>query len=152
VQLVSGVDDQMWPASDLADIALRRLEAHRHPFPFRHLKYPEAGHTILVPYWPLSELRVVTLARVEGLQTLRRLPRGFLLLWHQNRRSTHLLTHAGDDHRRRHGVAACHVNLESTTEVAVAHIGPQRPVQRTTLFSVEYARIFEPNLRHSLDI
>ena len=39
-----------------------------HPFPFRHLKYPEAGHTILVPYWPLPELRVLTLARVEGEQ------------------------------------------------------------------------------------
>jgi dienelactone hydrolase len=68
VQLVSGVDDQMWPSSDLADIALRRLETHRHLFPFRHLKYPEAGHTILVPYWPLPELRVLTLARVEGAQ------------------------------------------------------------------------------------
>jgi dienelactone hydrolase len=68
VQLVSGVDDQMWPSSDLADIALRRLETHRHPFPFRHIKYREAGHTILVPYWPLSELRVLTLARVEGVQ------------------------------------------------------------------------------------
>ena len=60
VQMVSGVDDQMWPSSDLADIALRRLERHRHPFPFRHLKYPEAGHAILPPYWPLPELRVVT--------------------------------------------------------------------------------------------
>jgi dienelactone hydrolase len=68
VQLVSGVDDQMWPSSDLADIALHRLEAHRHPFPFRHLKYPKAGHTILVPYWPLPELRVITLGRVEGEQ------------------------------------------------------------------------------------
>jgi dienelactone hydrolase len=68
VQLVSGVDDQMWPSSDLADIALRRLETHRHPFPFRHLKYPEAGHTILVPYWPLAELRVLRLARVVGAQ------------------------------------------------------------------------------------
>jgi dienelactone hydrolase len=68
VQLVSGLDDQMWPSSDLADIALRRLEAHRHPFPFCHLKYPEAGHTILVPYWPLSGLRVLALARVEGMQ------------------------------------------------------------------------------------
>ena len=65
VQLVSGVDDQMLPSSDMA---LRRLETHRHPFPFRHLKYPEAGHTILVPYWPLRELRVLTLARVEGAQ------------------------------------------------------------------------------------
>ena len=51
-----------------ADIALRRLEAHRHPFPFRHLKYPEAGHTIVVPYWPLPNWRVITLPRVEGLQ------------------------------------------------------------------------------------
>jgi len=66
VQLVSGCDDQMWPSPDLADIALRRLEAHRHPFPFRHLSYPEAGHMILVPYWPLPELRVLTLG-VEGL-------------------------------------------------------------------------------------
>jgi len=68
VQLVSGVDDQMWPSSDLADIALRRLEAYRHPFPFRHLKYPDAGHTIIVPYWPLPDLRVHKLTRVEGMQ------------------------------------------------------------------------------------
>ena len=68
VQLVSGGDDQMWPSSDLAEIALRRLETHRHPFPFRHLKYPEAGHMILVPYWPLPELRLITLPRVEGAQ------------------------------------------------------------------------------------
>jgi len=70
VQLVSGLDDQMWPSSDLADIALRRLEAHRHPFPFRHLKYPEAGHSILIPYWPLADLRVQTLPRVEGSQDI----------------------------------------------------------------------------------
>ena len=56
VQLVSGLDDQMWPSSDLADIAFRRLEAHHHPFPFRHLKYPGAGHMILVPYWPLTHV------------------------------------------------------------------------------------------------
>jgi hypothetical protein len=70
VQLVSGVDDQMWPSSDLADIALRRLKAHRHPFPFRHLKYPEAGHTILVPYWPLADLRVLTLAASKAYRRL----------------------------------------------------------------------------------
>ena len=68
VQLVSGGDDQMWPSSDLAEIALRRLEAHKHPFRFRHLKYPKAGHSILVPYWPLAELRVHKLVRVEDLQ------------------------------------------------------------------------------------
>jgi hypothetical protein len=67
VQLISGIDDQMWPSSDLADIAFRRLEAHRHPFAFRHLKYPGAGHMILVPYWPHTGVRVYTM-QVEGLR------------------------------------------------------------------------------------
>ncbi len=64
ILLVSGTDDQMWPSSELADIAFRRLEAHRHPFPFRHMKYPGAGHLILVPYWPTTT-RAIGL-RVEG--------------------------------------------------------------------------------------
>jgi hypothetical protein len=42
----------MWPSSALADIAMRRLETHRHPYPFRHLKYEGAGHLILVPGGP----------------------------------------------------------------------------------------------------
>jgi dienelactone hydrolase len=65
ILLVSGGDDQMWPSSELADIALRRLEAHRHPYSFQHLKYAAAGHTILIPYWPLT-VRVLDLP-VEGL-------------------------------------------------------------------------------------
>ncbi len=64
VLLVSGSDDRMWPSSALADIALRRLESHRHPFPFRHLRYEGAGHTILVPYGPTTQ-RVVELP-VQG--------------------------------------------------------------------------------------
>jgi dienelactone hydrolase len=52
ILLVSGTDDQMWPSSALADIAMRRLETHRHPYPFRHLKYEGAGHLILVPGGP----------------------------------------------------------------------------------------------------
>jgi hypothetical protein len=54
ILLVSGTDDQMWPSLALADIAIRRLETHRHAFPFRHLRYEGAGHTILVPYGPLT--------------------------------------------------------------------------------------------------
>jgi dienelactone hydrolase len=65
VLLASGTDDQMWPSSALADIAIRRLEAHHHPFPFRHLKYEGAGHTILVPYTPLT-VRAVSIP-VQGL-------------------------------------------------------------------------------------
>ncbi len=60
VLLVSGTDDQMWPSSALADIAVRRLEAHDFAFPFQHLRYEGAGHTIKVPYGPLT-------VRVSGL-------------------------------------------------------------------------------------
>ena len=67
VLLVSGSDDQMWPSSDLADIALRRLEAHRHPFAFQHLKYEGAGHQILVPYWPTTNRAVaLSVERFRG--------------------------------------------------------------------------------------
>jgi dienelactone hydrolase len=65
ILLVSATDDQMWPSSELADIAMRRLEAHRHPYPFRHLKYEGAGHQIYVPGGPrtVQTLRL----RVEGV-------------------------------------------------------------------------------------
>lgn len=54
ILLVSATDDQAWPSSEMADIAMRRLEAHRHPHPFRHLKYEGAGHLIPVPYYPTT--------------------------------------------------------------------------------------------------
>ena len=59
-------------------------------------------------------------------------------LRHQNRRRAHVVTRTSDDHGRYHHLVACQISQESTTEVAVAHIGPQRPVQRTALFSVKY--------------
>jgi dienelactone hydrolase len=65
ILLVSGTDDQMWPSSALADIAIRRLEAHRHPYPFRHLKCERAGHLILVPGGPRTT-RTLRL-QVEGM-------------------------------------------------------------------------------------
>jgi dienelactone hydrolase len=65
ILLVSGADDQMWPSSALADIAMRRLETHRHPYPFRHLKYEGAGHLILVPGGPRTT-RTLRL-QVEGM-------------------------------------------------------------------------------------
>jgi dienelactone hydrolase len=65
ILLVSGGDDQMWPSSALADIAMRRLEAHQHPYPFRHLKYDGAGHLILVPGGPRTT-RTLRL-QVEGM-------------------------------------------------------------------------------------
>lgn len=68
ILLVSGSDDQMWPSARLADIAIRRLKKHRHRFRFEHFEYEGAGHTILVPYCPLT-VRSVGLA-VKGLDGL----------------------------------------------------------------------------------
>jgi len=65
ILLVSGTDDQMWPSSALADIAMRRLETHHHAYPFRHLKYEGAGHLILVPGGPRT-VRAIGL-RVRGV-------------------------------------------------------------------------------------
>ena len=65
ILLVSGTDDQMWPSSALADIAMRRLETHRHAYPFRHLKYEGAGHLILVPGGPRT-VRAIGL-QVQGM-------------------------------------------------------------------------------------
>lgn len=47
--LISGQDDQTWPSTMLSDWVVERLERHRHPYPYRHLAYPGAGHSI----WPL---------------------------------------------------------------------------------------------------
>jgi dienelactone hydrolase len=64
ILLVSGTDDQMWPSSALADVAIHRLEKYRHPYPFRHLKYEGAGHQIRVPGGPQT-VRTLRL-RAEG--------------------------------------------------------------------------------------
>jgi dienelactone hydrolase len=66
VLLVSGTDDQMWPSSDLADIALQRLQARGHRHRFEHVRYEGAGHTILVPYGPRTSL--VSSFSVPGLE------------------------------------------------------------------------------------
>ena len=62
--LLVSTDDHMWPSTALADIAMRRLETHRHSYPFRHLKYEGAGHQIRVPGGPQT-VRTLRL-RVEG--------------------------------------------------------------------------------------
>lgn len=49
VLLISGGVDTVWPSAELAARAEDRLAAHDHP-QFSHLSFPEAGHTIRVPY------------------------------------------------------------------------------------------------------
>jgi uncharacterized protein len=47
--LISGTDDQMWPSTRLSEMAIERLKAHDHPFPYEHLRYKGAGHMITLP-------------------------------------------------------------------------------------------------------
>ena len=49
VLLISGTDDQMWPSTRLSEMAIQRLMAHDHPFPYEHLRYEGAGHMITLP-------------------------------------------------------------------------------------------------------
>jgi dienelactone hydrolase len=49
VLLISGTDDQMWPSTHLSEMAIERLKAHEHPFPYEHLRYGGAGHMITLP-------------------------------------------------------------------------------------------------------
>lgn len=52
VVLISGRDDAMWPATDLADIAHRRRQ--RAGRPCEHLRYDGAGHLVSYPYVPTT--------------------------------------------------------------------------------------------------
>jgi pimeloyl-ACP methyl ester carboxylesterase len=59
VLLVTGKDDRLAPRFELAEIARRRLEQHRHPWPCEHLSYENCGHTIAAPYGPTTADRFV---------------------------------------------------------------------------------------------
>ncbi len=50
ILLVSGEDDQMWPCSMFSDLVMERLKRHGFRHPYRHLRYPGAGHAIVAPY------------------------------------------------------------------------------------------------------
>lgn len=52
VLLISGGDDQMWPSAAFAEMVMRRLKEHGHPYPVRHLSYEGAGHSYSYPYFP----------------------------------------------------------------------------------------------------
>jgi dienelactone hydrolase len=52
ILLVSGKDDRIWPAADMAEMVVNRLEDRQRPFPFRHLSYEAAGHSFGLPNLP----------------------------------------------------------------------------------------------------
>jgi dienelactone hydrolase len=56
VLLISGDDDALWPSTPFSELAVERLQKARHPYPVRHLGYPDAGHSIQLPYVPTTVL------------------------------------------------------------------------------------------------
>lgn len=47
VLLLSGEDDQVWPSTLMARLAIKRLTQAKHPYRFEHVSYPGAGHLIV---------------------------------------------------------------------------------------------------------
>ena len=54
VLIVSGIDDQMGPVDIAGDMLIERLARAGHPGRRVHLKYPEAGHLIDIPFTPTA--------------------------------------------------------------------------------------------------
>ena len=46
ILLLSGVDDEVWPATIMSDMIVRRLKNNAFKFEFEHIKYENAGHLI----------------------------------------------------------------------------------------------------------
>ncbi len=57
VIFISGSDDQLWPSELFSDMAEKELAASQFRHPVRHIRNPDAGHTIGFPYVPTTTLR-----------------------------------------------------------------------------------------------
>lgn len=56
VLLLSATDDGSWPSSDYSRMVTAKLAEVRHPYPVEHLDYEGAGHAIVFPYVPTTQL------------------------------------------------------------------------------------------------
>lgn len=56
VLLLSATDDGSWPSSDYARMVTAKLAEVRHPYPVQHFDYEGAGHAIVFPYVPTTQL------------------------------------------------------------------------------------------------
>lgn len=54
VLLISGGDDRLWPAGEMAEAVRLRLAAADFRFPVRHVHYSDAGHIVCSP-WPVPD-------------------------------------------------------------------------------------------------
>jgi dienelactone hydrolase len=58
ILMISGDDDQMWPSTPLAEIAMRRLQEKGFSYPYEHISYAGAGHFIAPPYAPTTTIAI----------------------------------------------------------------------------------------------
>jgi dienelactone hydrolase len=56
VMLLSATDDGSWPSSLYGRMVHERLNHARHPHAVQHLEFAEAGHSIVFPYVPTTQL------------------------------------------------------------------------------------------------
>jgi len=56
VLLLSGSDDGSWPSSLYGRMVADKLAAVGHPYPVEHLDFAGAGHSIVFPYVPTTQL------------------------------------------------------------------------------------------------
>lgn len=56
VMLLSATDDGSWPSSLYGRMVAGRLAAHGHRWPVEHLDYEGAGHSIVFPFVPTTQL------------------------------------------------------------------------------------------------
>ncbi|WP_295479079.1 acyl-CoA thioesterase/bile acid-CoA:amino acid N-acyltransferase family protein [uncultured Pseudomonas sp.] len=52
VLLLSAGDDAAWPSDLFSRMVSERLAQFEHPWPVQHLDFPQAGHSILLPFIP----------------------------------------------------------------------------------------------------
>jgi dienelactone hydrolase len=50
ILLISGEEDELWPSTIYAEMVMEHLKQHHYPYPYKHLRYKEAGHIIGLPY------------------------------------------------------------------------------------------------------
>lgn len=56
VMLLSAEDDGSWPSSLYSRMVTERLAAHAHPHAVEHLDFDRAGHAIVFPFVPTTQL------------------------------------------------------------------------------------------------
>jgi len=56
VLLLSATDDGSWPSSDYSRMVVEKLKEEKHAYPVDHLDFDEAGHAIVFPFVPTTQL------------------------------------------------------------------------------------------------